>query len=96
MNLIPTVIEINTLFKGEFKRRSRENWIEFIRYWYYLMTHNKFNKSSSGFVSASKEILELGGYYETKNHVLLFLIQFLSVRIKRLSVIQNLNPEFHD
>lgn len=66
MNLIPTVIEINTLFKGEFKRRSRENWIEFIRYWYYLMTHNKFNKSSSGFVSASKEILELGGYYETK------------------------------
>lgn len=64
MRRIPTVIEINTHFGGEFKRRSQENWIERIRYWYYLLTHKKFSRSSAGFVSASKEILELGGYLE--------------------------------
>ena len=64
MKRIPTVIEINTHFGGEFKRRSQENWIERIRYWYYLLTHKKFSRSSAGFVSASKEILELGGYLE--------------------------------
>tara|TARA_Y100000766_G_scaffold29801_1_gene20731 strand:+ start:1451 stop:2566 length:1116 start_codon:yes stop_codon:yes gene_type:complete len=65
MRKIPTIIEINTFFSGEFKRRSKENWIERIRYWYYLLTHKKFNESCAGFVSVCKEYLELGQYERT-------------------------------
>ncbi len=62
MKKIPTIIEINTFFQGEFKRRSKENWIERIRYWYYLLTSKKFDKCCSGFVSVCKEYLKLGQY----------------------------------
>ena len=62
MKDVPTVIELNTHFLGELKRRARENWIERLRYWYYKLTHKKFNEVCSGFVSVSKEILEKGGY----------------------------------
>jgi glycosyltransferase involved in cell wall biosynthesis len=62
MENIPTIIEINTFFQGEFRRRSRENWIEKIRYWYYLLTYKKFDKCCSGFVSVCKEYLQLGQY----------------------------------
>ncbi len=62
MKDVPTVIELNTHFSGEFNRRAKENWIERLRYWYYKLTHKRFNKVCSGFVSVSKEILEKGGY----------------------------------
>lgn len=62
MSKIPTVIEINTHFDGEFRRRSSEDWIEKVRYLYYQLTYRKFNKACAGFVSVTKEILELGGY----------------------------------
>lgn len=64
MEEIPTVIEINTHIKGEFKRRSRESLKEKLRYFYYLLTYKKFNKACAGIVSVTKEILQSGGYQD--------------------------------
>ena len=64
MGKIPTVMEINTHIEGEFKRRSRDNFKDKLRYIYYLLTYKGFNKKCAGIVSVTKEILELGGYKE--------------------------------
>ena len=61
---IPTVMEINTHIESEFKRRSRDNFKDKLRYIYYLLTYKGFNKKCAGIVSVTKEILELGGYKE--------------------------------
>ena len=64
MSKIPTVMEINTHIEGEFKRRSRDNFKDKLRYIYYLLTYKGFNKKCAGIVSVTKEILEIGGYKE--------------------------------
>ena len=44
MKDVPTVIELNTYFAGEFNRRAKENWVERLRFWYYKLTNIKNGK----------------------------------------------------
>jgi hypothetical protein len=62
MSEVPTVIELNTHYAGEIRRRAKGSWIERVRLWYYKFTHHHFEAACAGFVAVSKEILDKGGY----------------------------------
>ncbi len=58
MRDIPTVIELNSIYKSEFRSRAKTSTVDRIRYLYYLMTGAKFERCAAGFIGVTQEILD--------------------------------------
>ena len=61
MRKIPTVIELNAIYKSEFRSRAKTSMVDRVRYLYNLMTSSRFERCAAGFVGVTQEIIDYQG-----------------------------------